>query len=253
MSESALWPITDDSHSSPSADTEVDMAAASSRPFWPAAVAMHADAALDILADLNIPDEGLAHDAAQAINRIRTNADAACADDLRNTQQHVHHAYAHAEHSPELAVRVATLDAAAAWRLAQYTYETQISSAAALADLEQRLSGVQQNAHEHEIVVAEAQRQTDDRILSVQSILNENMQYAIDARVAHASIALLNLTKKHAQQIQDLQLALTDLQEKHEALSQEFAAMQAKAKPAARKWSLFSSTDANAFASIVPQ
>ena len=67
---------------------------------------------LELLAALNIPDQCVADDVTHAVDCIRTNADVACADDLHNTQQHVHQAYAHAEHSPELCVRVAALDAA---------------------------------------------------------------------------------------------------------------------------------------------
>jgi len=235
MSESALSTIADDSQSSRSADTDADVAVATSKPFWPAAVASHADAALDLLAALNIPDHSVGHDAALAVDRIRANADAACADDLRNTQQHVHHAYAHAEHSPELAVRVATLDAAAAWRLAQYLYEAHANAVPAAADLEHRM-----------------QQHCDDRLQEVYGMIQVQMQNEFDSRLVKSSIASLNLHRKHEQQIQDLQLALTDLQEKHDALKEEFAGMQARAKPPTRKWSLFSAADANAFASITP-
>ncbi len=179
MSDSgALSPIADDSHSSQSAEAEA--ATASCASFWPTAVAAHADAALDLLVALNVPEHSVAHDAAQAVDRIRANADAACADDLRNTQKHVHDAYAHAEHSPELAVRLASLDAAAAWRLAQYVYEAQGTVAAAVVDLEQRLPVVEANAREHQVATAfefrflhgateGAKQHTEDRVHALTS------------------------------------------------------------------------------------
>ena len=255
MSDSgALSPIPDDSHSSESAEAEVNPAG-SCASFWPTAVAAHADAALELLAELNTPDNALATDAAHAVDRIRTNADAACADDLRNTQQHVHKAYAHAEHSPELSVRVAALDAAAAWRLAQYVYEAQGTVAAAVVDLEQRLAAVQENAREHQLATAfefrflhgateGARQHTEDRVHSLHVELQEQLEQHIE-RVARSSVANLDLNKKHERQIQDLNLALTDLQDKYEAL-------HARTKPPARKWSLFSAADANAFASVTP-
>ena len=252
MSDSGtLYPITDDSHSSESAEAEAKAVPAG---FWPTAVASHADAALDLLAELNIPDQSLAHDATQAVDRIRANADAACADDLRNTQQQVHHAYAHAEHSPELAVRVAGLDAAA-WRLAQYVYESHATLAAALADLEQRVGVLEQNTREHQVATAfefrflhaaneGARQHTEDRVQALHVELQEQLEQHIE-RNARSSVSHFDILKKHERQIADLNLALTDLQEKHEALN-------ARSKPPARKWSLFSSADANAFASISP-
>jgi hypothetical protein len=255
MSDSgALSPIPDDSHSSESADTEVNPAA-SSAGFWPTAVAAHANAALELLAELNTPDSGIATDAAHAVDRIRTNADAACADDLRNTQQHVHKAYAHAEHSQELSVRLASLDAAAAWRLAQYVYESQAAVAAQVQELEQRLAVLQSNAREHEVATAfefrflhgateGARQHTEDRVHSLHVELQEQLEQHIE-RVARSSVANHELNKKHEGQIQDLNLALTDLQDKYEALN-------TRTKPPARKWSLFSSADANAFASVTP-
>ena len=81
--------------------------------FWPAAVAAHAEAALDFLAALNIHEHSVAHDVTLAIDRIRANADAATADDLRTTQQLVHQAYEHAENTPALAASLAALDARA--------------------------------------------------------------------------------------------------------------------------------------------
>ncbi len=195
------------------------------------------------------------HDAAQAVDRIRANADAACADDLRNTQKHVHDAYAHAEHSQELAVRLASLDAAAAWRLAQYVYEAQGTVAAAVVDLEQRLPVVEANAREHQVATAfefrflhaateGAKQHTDDRVHALHVELQEQLEQHIE-RVARSSVSTLELNKKHERQIQDLTLALADLQEKYEALN-------ARNKPPARKWSLFSSADASAFSSITP-
>jgi len=256
MSDSgALSPIADDSHSSQSAEADASAAAASCATFWPTAVAAHADAALDLLAALNVPDHCVVDDAAHAVDRIRSNADAACADDLRNTQRHVHHAYAHAEHSPDISVRVAALDAAAAWRLAQYVYEAQAAVAAHVADLEQRLAVVESNAREHEVASAfefrflhgaseGARQHTEDRVHAVHAELQEQLEQHIE-RVARASVAGFDLNKKHEQQIQDLNLALTDVQEKYEALN-------ARTKPQARKWSLFSSADASAFAAITP-
>ena len=256
MSDSGtLSPIADDSHSSESADADAHTAAASCASFWPTAVAAHADAALDLLASLNLPDHGLAHDAAQAVDRIRANADAACADDLRTTQHHVHNAYAHAEQSQELAVRVAALDAAAAWRLAQYVYESQAGLAAAVADLEQRVGVLHGNAREHEVASAfefrflhgateGARQHTEDRVHSLHVELQQQLEEHIE-RVARSSVASFELNRKHESKIQDLNLALTDLSEKYEALN-------ARTKPPARKWSLFSSADANAFASISP-
>ena len=255
MSDSgALSPIPDDSHSSASADAEGN-AAASCATFWPTAVAAHADAALELLAELAIPDTGVADDTTHAVDRIRANADAACADDLRNTQQQVHKAYAHAEHSPELSVRVAALDAAAAWRLAQYVYEAQAVVAAAVADLEQRLAAVQQHAREQEAATdfqfrfvhgaTEGARQyAEDRVHSLHVELQEQLEQHIE-RVARSSVANLDMNRKHERQIQDLNLALTDLQDKHEALS-------ARSKPSARKWSLFSAADASALTSVTP-
>ena len=256
MSDSgALSPISDNSRSSHSADADTSAAAARCASFWPTAVAAHTDAALDLLAALNVPDHSVAQDAAQAVDRIRANADAACADDLRNTQQHLHHAYAHAEQSPELSVRIASLDAAAAWRLAQYVYESHATVAAAVADLEQHVAVLQQTAREHEVATAfefrflhgateGAKQHTEDRVHSLHVELQEQLEKHIE-RVARSSVASFDLNKKHERQIADLNLALTDLQEKYEALN-------ARAKPPARKWSLFSSADANAFSSITP-
>jgi hypothetical protein len=247
-----LSPIPDDSNSSESTDSTAATHCAS---FWPTAVAAHADAALELLAELNIPDQSIAYDNTQAVNTIRTNADAACADDLRTTQHHVHHAYAHAEQSQELAVRVAALDAAAAWRLAQYVYEAQAAVAAAVAEVEQRLGSMQQHARQQEAASAfefrflhgateGARQHTEDRVHSMHAELQEQLEQHID-RVARSSVASFELNKKHERQIQDLTLALADLQDKYEALN-------ARNKPAARKWSLFSTADANAFASITP-
>ena len=206
MSESAPSPIADDSHSSNSTDTDI-AATGRSKAFWPAAVAAHADAALDLLAALNVPEHSVAHDAAQAVDRIRANADAAGADDLRTTQQHVHHAYAHAEHSPTLAVRVAALDAAAAWRLAQYIYEAHHAADTTIVEHEQRLSAMQQHI--------------DDRVHEIHGVLYAQLQSHIEAKVNEAFV--------------ELQARVT--------------------KPASptRKWSLFSSGDDNAFASLGPQ
>ena len=255
MSDSgALSPIRDDSHSSESADADGN-AVASCAGFWSTAVAAHANAALELLAELDIPDNGVADDATHAVDRIRANADAACADDLRNTQQQVHRAYAHAEHSPELSVRVAALDAAAAWRLAQYVYEAQAAVAAAVSDLEQRLAVVQQNAREQQVATdfqfrfvhgaTEGARQhAEDRVHSLHVELQEQLEQHIE-RVARSSVANVELNKKHERQIQDLNLALTDLQDKYEAL-------HARTKTPARKWSLFSGADASAFASVTP-
>ena len=257
MSDSgALSPIRDDSHSSNSAEAaEVNPEAGICTGFWPTAVAAHADAALELLAELNIPDSDVADVAAHAVDRIRANADAACADDLRNTQQHVHKAYAHAEQSAELSVRVAALDAAAAWRLAQYVYEAQAAVAAHVAELEQRVGVLQQNAREHEVATAfefrflhgateGARQHSQDLVHSLHVELQEQLEQHIE-RVARSSVANLDLNNKHERQIQDLNLALTDLSDKYEAL-------HARTKPAARKWSLFSSADANALASISP-
>ena len=247
-----LSPIPDDSHSSESTDSTAATHCAS---FWPTAVAAHADAALELLAELNIPDQSIAYDNTHAVNTIRTNADAACADDLRNTQQHVHQAYAHAEQSPELATRVAALDAAAAWRLAQYVYEAQAAVAAAVAEVEQRLGSMQQHARQQEAASAfefrflhgateGARQHTEDRVHSMHAELQEQLEQHIE-RAARASVASFDLNKKHELQLQDLTLALADLQDKYEAIN-------ARNKPAARKWSLFSNADANAFASITP-
>ena len=256
MSDSgALSPIPDDSHSSESAEAaEVNPEGAICTPFWPTAVAAHADAALELLAELNIPEQGVAHEATHAVEQIRANADAACADDLRNTQQHLHQAYAHAEHSADLAVRVAALDAAAAWRLAQYVYEAQAAVAAAVAELEQRLGSMQQHARQQEAASAfefrflhgateGARQHTEDRVHSLHAELQEQLEQHIE-RVARSSVASLDLSNKQQRQIQDLQLALTELQDKFEASS--------RPKAAARKWSLFSSADASAFATITP-
>jgi hypothetical protein len=240
MSERALSPIADDSHSSNSGDH--DTAASRSKAFWPAAVAAHADAALDLLAGLNVPDHSVAHDAAQAVDRIRANADAASADDLRATQQHVHHAYAHAEHSPTLSVRVAALDAAAAWRLAQYMYEAHDAADASIADHEQRLARMQQHI--------------DDRVHEIHGVLYAQLQAHVEAKVAFSSAASWQMHKRQQQQIEDLQLAFSDMQEKYDALNEAFVELQTRVnKPAspARKWSLFSAADANAFASFGPQ
>ena len=74
--------------------------------------------------------------------------------------------------------------------------------------------------------------------------LQEQLEQHIE-RAARASVASFDLNKKHELQLQDLTLALADLQDKYEAIN-------ARNKPAARKWSLFSNADANAFASITP-
>ena len=252
MSETeALSPIADDSHSSESVEAHTDAAPS----FWPAVVAAHADAALDLLSALSIPDHSVAHDALQSVDRIRTNADAACADDLRSTQQHVHHAYAHAEHSPALAARVAALDAAAAWRLAQYLYEAHATEGPAIADIEHRLCKMEENARQQQVATAfelrflhsatEGARQyTDNRVDALHTELFEQLASHIDARVARASLASFEMIKKHNQQIEDLTLAVADLQEKYEALK--------PSKSPTRKWSLFSSADAtNPFTGIV--
>ena len=264
MSDSgALSPIPDDSHSSQSAVS--DAATSTCSRFWPNAVAAHADAALDLLAALNIPDHGLAHDAAQAVDRIRSNSDAACADDLRNTQQHLHMAYEHAEHSPALAQRVAALDAAAAWRLAQYVYEAHTAAGPAVADLQHSLCAIQEETSEHRIATAfelrflhsatEAARQhTDDRVYCLYDELHAQLKFDIDASVARASIASFDLHKKHERQIQDLNLAFSDLQEKYDVLNEAFVVQKAGSKPSspARKWSLFSSGEATSFGAFLP-
>lgn len=241
----ALSPIADDSHSSESAQADADEAVS----FWPAVVAAHAEAALDLLSALNIPDTSVAHDAVQAVDRIRANADAACADDLRSTQQQVHQAYAHAEHSPALAARVAALDAAAAWRLAQYVYETHATAALCLADIEHRLSKKEENARQQQVATAfelrflhsatqGAREYTDTRVDALHTELFEQLATHIDARVARASIASFELSKRHEQQIQDLTLAVADLQDKSDALIKP-------SKSPTRKWSLFSTAEAS--------
>ena len=167
----------------------------------------------------------------------------------------MHHAYAHAEHSPDISVRVAALDAAAAWRLAQYVYEAQTAVAAAVADLEQRLGVMQQNARQHEVATAfefrflhgateGGKQHTEDRVHSLHVDLQQQLEEHIE-RVARASVANFELNKKHEGKIQDLTLALADLQDKYDAIN-------ARAKAPARKWSLFSAADASAFATISP-
>ena len=167
----------------------------------------------------------------------------------------MHDAYAHAEHSPELAVRLASLDAAAAWRLAQYVYEAQGTVAAAVVDLEQRIAVVESNAREHNVATAfefrflhganeGARQHTEDRVKALHVELQEQLEQHIE-RVSRSCLSTLELNKKHERQIEDLTLALADLHEKHESL-------MARNKPQARKWSLFSSADASALASITP-
>jgi hypothetical protein len=256
MSDSgALSPIPDDSHSSDSAEADGHPATAICASFWPTAVAAHAGAALELLAALNIPDSSIALDATLAVDRIRANADAACADDLRNTQKHVHDAYAHAEHSADLSVRVASLDAAAAWRLAQYVYEAQAAVAAAVADVEQRLGVMQQQARQQEVATAfefrflhgateGGKQHTEDRVHALHVDMQQQLEAHIE-RVARASVANFELNRKLEQKIEDMMLALADLQDKYEVIN-------ARAKPPARKWSLFSAADASAFAAITP-
>jgi hypothetical protein len=134
-------------------------------------------------------------------------------------------------------------------------YESQATLAAAVTELEQRLAVIEQNTREHQVATAfefrflhaaneGARQHTEERVHSLHVELQEQLEQHIE-RNARSSITSIELNKKHERQIQDLNLALTDLQEKYEALN-------ARSKPAARKWSLFSSTDANAFASITP-
>jgi hypothetical protein len=266
MSDSgALSPIPDDSHSSESADTEPNAAAASCTFSWPTGVAAHADAALELLAALNIPDQAVVDEAAHAVDRIRANADAGCADDLRKTQKHVHHAYAHAEHTPELSVRVAALDAAAAWRLAQYVYEAQAAAAHAVADLQHNLCALHERVREHEVATAfemrflhsatqDTRQHADDRVRGLYDDLHTQLKFDIDASVARASVASFDLHQKHQRQIQDLNLAFSDLQEKYDALNEAFVVQKAGSKPSspARKWSLFSSGEATSFGAFLP-
>jgi hypothetical protein len=233
--------------------------------FWTLAVARHAESALDFLAALQIPEHSVAHDATLAVDRILANADAACADDLRNTQQLVHQAYEHAEHTPALAARLAALDSAAAWRLAQYLYD-QNTSVPCAHDLEPRLRAIERNAREREVThgtdfhvlrnsVAAARQHTDDRVHDLYGSLYQQIQYdmqsTVDARVARTSLALFEQHRAHEKQIADLHAAYADLEEKYDALNETIVLQSARAKPA-KRWSIFSSADADASANVSP-
>jgi hypothetical protein len=114
---------------------------------------------------------------------------------------------------------------------------------------------VKSNAREHQVATAfefrflhgateGAKQHTDDHVNALHVELQEQFEQHIE-RVTRSSVDSFDLNKKHERQIQDLTLALDDLQEKHESLN-------ARNKPPAPKWSVFSSTDANTFASISP-
>jgi hypothetical protein len=252
MSEDNLSPIPDElsrEFSAQSSPVNTD-----STSFWSHAVAAHAVAALDLLAELNVPEQSVALEATLAVDRIRT-TEAASADDLKLAQQHVHNAYAHAEHTPALAARVAALDARAAWSFSQYLYER----AAGLAELEPRLSALEHDAHVHQAATgvefhllhrAIAAASDDNQRLDAQyaelyqQILHE-MQAEVDAGVARASVALYELHKKHESQISTLCASYSALETKFDCINEAYVLQQARAKPV-KRWSIFSNTDTDA-------